>query len=135
MITNLFKVDFEVRDNEIDAQGIVNNANYFVYMAHCRHKYLHQVGINFAEMAKANQNLLLIATTMEFKKPLRANEAFYVTCQLVPSDSKLRFAFEQEVRNAKDELCVKAINTGVCVDGNNRNRPYLPEQVKGLLTQ
>ena len=25
-----YRIEFEVRDNEIDIQGVVNNANYFI---------------------------------------------------------------------------------------------------------
>ena len=39
-MSTLFRVDFEVRDNELDIQGIVNNSNYMIYLAHARHKYI-----------------------------------------------------------------------------------------------
>ena len=38
-----YRIEFEVRDNEIDIQGVVNNANYFIYMAHARHKFLSEI--------------------------------------------------------------------------------------------
>jgi acyl-CoA thioester hydrolase len=126
----IFKSYFEVRDNEIDAQGVVNNANYFIYYAHTRHKYLHELGISFAKMAEENQNLFLISSNIEFKKPLRAEDKFYVTCKLVPQESSLRFAFEQEIRKNDETLISKAINVGVCLNGNNKNRPYVPELIK-----
>jgi len=131
----MFKVDFEVRDNELDAQGVVNNANYFIYMAHARHKYLHDIGIDFSEMTANKQNLFLVSANIEYKRPLRANEKFYVTCKLVPFNpgGKVRFAFDQEVRKIDtDELMAKGLNVGVCVDGNNRNRAYVPEKIKAL---
>ena len=56
-----YKIEFEVRDNEVDIQGVVNNANYYIYMAHSRHKFLQDVlKVDFIEMAKANFNLFLI---------------------------------------------------------------------------
>lgn len=128
----MFRVDFEVRDNEVDIQGIVNNANYFIYMAHARHLYLHSIDINFAAMALDNQNLLLIGSNIEFKRSLRPNDKFYVTCKMV-AEGKLRVAFEQEVRKIEgDELIVKARNIAVCMDAN-RNRPYVPEKIKQIL--
>ena len=66
-----YRIELEVRDNEIDIQGVVNNANYFIYMAHARHKFLKEVlDIDFIEMAKSNMNLFLINSNIEFKKPL-----------------------------------------------------------------
>ncbi|MFN3234134.1 MAG: acyl-CoA thioesterase [Gammaproteobacteria bacterium] len=123
----MFKQTFEVRDNEIDAQGVVNNANYFIYMAHTRHKFLHSIGVNFDDYAKNNQNLFLLSTQINFKKALVANDNFYVTCEIV-REGKLKIAFEQEViRSSDEQLMAHARNIGVCVDGNNRNRPYIPE--------
>ncbi len=129
----MYKLEFEVRDNELDAQGIVNNANYFIYMAHTRHKFLHELGLNFDAMAKEKQYLLLLKTTIDYKKSLRANDRFYVTCKLVP-EGRIRFGFEQEIRLlTTDELMTTAFNIGVCIDGNNRNRPYVPTALQHLL--
>lgn len=125
-----YKLAFEVRDNELDMQGIVNNANYYIYLAHARHQFLKSIGISFSEMATANQNLVLISSTIEFKQPLKAEEKFYVTCKM-RLDGKVRIAFEQEIRKIEnDVLVVKSDNIGVCLDGNNRNRPYLPDIIK-----
>lgn len=128
---NIFKIDFEVRDNEVDIQGVVNNCNYHIYLGHARHQYLKHVGIPFAEMAEKNQLLLLISTHVEFKRPLKAEDRFFVTCKMVPHE-KLRIGFEQEIKKHDEEqtLIVKAYNVGVCIDGNNRNRPYIPEFIK-----
>ena len=128
-----YRVEFEVRDNEIDIQGVVNNANYFIYMAHSRHQFLKEVlKIDFIEMAKANQNLFLINSHIEFKKPLLPNDKFYVTCKLIP-EGRVRFNFEQEIRLISDDtLVAKGLNMGVCMDGN-KNRPYIPEVITKYL--
>lgn len=127
-----YRLEFEVRDNEIDMQGVVNNANYAIYFAHARHKYLKEMGISFSEMSEKKQYLFLVSTTIEFKRPLKAEDKFYVTCKLAP-EGKIRFAFEQEIRLLSDDVLVaKSYNIGACVDGNNRNRPYIPEIFKEL---
>ncbi len=130
----MYKVEFEVRDNEIDIQGVVNNANYLIYMAHTRHKFLQEkLQVDFASMAKDNQNLFLINSSIEYKKPLKPNDKFYVTCKM-RTEGKIRFAFEQEIRLVNsDDLIAKALNIGVCVDGNNKNRPYIPDEFKKYL--
>ena len=124
-----FSVEFEVRDNEIDIQGVVNNANYFIYMAHTRHKFLQEIlKIDFIEMAKANQNLYLINSNIEFKKALLPNSKFYVTCKVKP-EGRIKFAFEQEIRLSSDNtLIARGINIGVCID-INKNKPYIPEKI------
>lgn len=125
-----FKIEFEVRDNEIDIQGVVNNSNYFNYLAHARHQFAKAMGISFSDMAKAQQFLFLIDSHTQFKKSLKPDDKFYVTCKLVP-ESTHRFAFEQEIRALPDNtLIVTSRNICVCIDGNNRNRPYIPDIMK-----
>ena len=120
---------FEVRDNEVDAQGVVNNANYFIYMAHARHKYLDKIGINFHEMAINNQQLFLTSSNIEFKKPLKANAKFYISCKMIKSGA-IRICFEQELRLIENnELLAIGTNIGVCMDGNKK-RPYIPELIQ-----
>lgn len=129
----VYKVEFEVRDNEIDIQGVVNNSNYFIYLAHARHKYAKQIGISFSKMAEEKQFLFLIESRIEFKKPLRSEDKFYVTCKLIP-ESTYKFAFEQEIRTIADNVLIaKSHNICVCIDGNNRNRPYIPESIRMYL--
>jgi acyl-CoA thioester hydrolase len=132
-----FRLSFEVRDNEVDMQGVVNNANYFIYLAHCRHKYAESLGINFAKMAKDNQNLLLLATETVFKNPLLPNDKFYVTCKLVSLNSRMKFAFQQDIRLLhNDRLILKSLNTVTCINGNSedvRKRAYIPEKVLEIL--
>ena len=128
-----YRVEFEVRDNEIDIQGVVNNANYFIYMAHARHQFLKDIlKIDFIEMAKAKQNLFLISSNIEFKKPLLPNDIFYITCKLIP-EGRIRFVFEQEVRlSSDDSLIAKGLNKGVCMDAN-KNRPCIPKAIAKYL--
>lgn len=124
----MYRVEFEVRDNEIDIQGVVNNANYFIYMAHTRHKFLiEEIKIDFIEMAKLNQNLFLTSSNIEFKKPLLPNQKFYVTCKLI-NEGRIRIGFEQEIRLLKDDIIIaKSLNIGACINGNKNNKPYMPE--------
>ncbi len=124
----IFKVEFEVRDNELDVQGIVSNIIYPAYMAHARHKFLKEVlGMDFIKFSQEKQNLILISSNIEFKKSLKADDKFYVTCKIIP-ESKLRFIFEQEIRLLTDDsLIAIGSHRGVCIDGNNNNKPYVPK--------
>lgn len=121
-------VSFEVRDSELDVQGVVNNANYFVYMEHARHKFAEVMGINFVEMAKNGQNLFLISSQLEFKHSLRSMDYFVVETVLVP-EGRVRFGFKQVVKKLDGTVVVIGYNICVCIDENNRRRPYLPEQI------
>lgn len=131
---NDFKEYFEVRDNEIDIQGIVNNTNYMVYLGHARHKYIQHLGIDFNEYAQQGKNFVILECTLQFKYSLKPNDHFYVTCRMVPTDSPIRFAFEQEIRlKDTDQLVLKANFTTTCV--NTQPKPgekkiYIPDDIK-----
>jgi acyl-CoA thioester hydrolase len=125
----MFKINFEVRDSELDAQNIVNNSNYLVYLEHTRNKFLYSIGLDFLEMSKNNQNLLLVKLEIEFKKSLKPRNKFYVTCNIT-SQTGVRFFLNQEIRLIEsDSLIARAINTIVCIDGDTK-RLYTPEKIK-----
>lgn len=90
-----FKLEMEVRDSETDIQGIVNNANYMVYLEHARHKWLKEIGINFTEWPQKNLQLVLLSASFEFKKSLVPGDKFYVTCEVGESVGKVKFAIDQ----------------------------------------
>ena len=58
--SNIFSLEFAVRDYECDLQGVVNNANYQHYLEHARHEFLISKGISFADLH--NEGLDLIVT-------------------------------------------------------------------------
>lgn len=122
----MHKIQFEVRDSELDAQGVVNNANYFIYMEHARHKFGKEMGIDVVEMAKKQQNFFLISTNIQFKHPLKSGDSFYVESELV-REGKIKIAFKQTIRKEDGTLIATGYNVCVCIDENNRRRPYIPE--------
>lgn len=134
MSDEIFKEHFEVRDNEIDIQGIVNNANYMIYLAHARHKYVHGIGIDFAEYAKNGKNLVVLSCSLNFKQSLRSNDKFYVTCKIIPTDSPIRFAFYQEIRfTENDKLALTGEFVATCINEKATSRAeriYIPEDIK-----
>jgi acyl-CoA thioester hydrolase len=122
----------EVRDNEVDLQGVVNNANYFVYMAHARHKYIKTLGLDFAKLHNEGFDLLLIHTDIDFKDSLRSGDEFIVT-SFLRSNGRIRFDFVQEVIRKNDsKVVVSAINTGVCISTGTR-RPVMPDILKSVI--
>lgn len=46
----VFELRFQVRDYEVDVEGIVNNANYLHYLEHTRHEFCRHVGFSFRQM-------------------------------------------------------------------------------------
>jgi acyl-CoA thioester hydrolase len=122
-----FRLDFEVRDYECDASGIVNNANYQHYLEHTRHQFLRSRGIDFAQWAAAGHHLVVIRIEMDFLAPLHGGERFWVGLN-TERISRLRFGFEHTIFRIPDEkpvLRARVIGSMMGDDG----RPELPREL------
>ncbi len=129
---DVFIHEDEVRDNETDSAGIVNNANYFIYMAHCRHKYVKSLGIDFSELKKQGYNLVVAEANMKYKRPLVSGDEYYVTCKVIAPKPD-RFAFEQEViRKSDDVLTAKGTISATCIV-QETGEVEIPEYIKEKL--
>ena len=130
----LYHLDFQVRDYEIDMQGIVNNAVYQNYLEHTRHEFLKDYGIDFAAYTKGKINLVVVRVEIDYKFPLQSGDHFRVCLNLV-KESRLRFAFLQDIyRLADDKLILKAKVVGTSL--NPQGRPAVsPELEKAFATR
>jgi acyl-CoA thioester hydrolase len=129
-MTELFSVDFKVRDYECDMQGIVNNAVYFHYLEHARHEYLLACGLDFAKLTREKIHLVVVRSEMDYKASLQSGDKFFVTVQY-QSVSKLRFGFRQQVRRSADgKLMLDALITGTAL--NTQGKPFVPDFISAL---
>lgn len=124
-MSELFTLDFKVRDYECDMQGIVNNAVYFHYLEHARHEYLLSRGVDFAALARDKIHLVVVRSEMDYKASLQSGDHFNVTVAYQPV-SKVRFGFRQQVLRSSDgKLMLDALITGTAL--NARGRPFVPD--------
>lgn len=120
-----FELELEVRDYECDIQGIVNNSVYQNYLEHCRHKFLHHVGLDFAELHNDGIDAVVIKAELEYKLPLRPADKFFVRLKM-KKQGRLRVIFEQQViRKADEKLMVDGRITAVLT---RKGRP-LPSDI------
>ena len=127
----MFQIELEVRDYELDAQGIVNNATYQNYLEHARHKYLDSLGVNFAELAAQNINLVVVRAELDYKASLVGNDQFSVSVKM-ERESRVKFAFIQEIKShTTEKVVLKAKIIGTCL--NERGRPAFPEELERVL--
>jgi len=127
-----YKLELDVRDNEVDLQGIVNHASYVTYMAHARHKHLRTLGIDFNEMHQEGYNLVLIHSEIAYKDSLKSGDEFIVTSVLQPV-GRIRIAFSQEIiRKSDNKVVTVATNTGTCLSIST-GRPFIPEKLAKIL--
>ncbi len=66
----IYELTIKVRDYEIDAEGIVNNAVYLNYMEHTRHEFCQQAGLSFREMCARKIYPVLRSAQIEYLHPL-----------------------------------------------------------------
>jgi len=127
MVEPGFRLEFLVRDYECDLQGVVNNAVYQNYLEHARHEFIKSLGLDFAELARQQINLVVVRAELDYKKPLSSGESFWVNTR-VERISPLRFAFLQDIyRLPDDELILQGKIIGTAL--NQRGRPKLPPQL------
>ena len=103
-----FELEMQVRDYECDIQGIVNNSVYQNYLEHCRHKFLHKAGLDFAQLHNEGIDAVVIRSELDYKFPLRPGDDFVVQLKMAKQGS-LRIIFYQEIIRKEDaKLMVKA---------------------------
>lgn len=126
-----FALEMAVRDYECDMQGVVNNAVYQNYLEHARHEFLRARGVDFAALARAGINLVVLRAELDYRHSLSSGDRFVVYTRLL-RESRLKFQFLQHIDRSDDgRRALDAKVTGVALDP--RGRPYLPPQLLPLL--
>lgn len=111
-----FTLDFKVRDYEVDAEGIVNNARYLNYMEHTRHEFCAMAGLSFARMRQLKMSPVVRKVKIEYIRSLGLGEKF--TSSLDLRREGARFIFRQWIVNADGQLVADALVTVVnVIDG------------------
>jgi acyl-CoA thioester hydrolase len=124
-----YALTFEVRDYELDFQGIVNNSVYLNYLEHTRHKFLYERGIDMTGLHNQGIDLVVVRIEMDYKQSLRSRDKFRITVEAYP-EGNLRLVFDQKIIRFPDEkLILTAKTTGVCL---RNGRPMRPGDVPGI---
>jgi acyl-CoA thioester hydrolase len=118
-----FAMSFEVRDYELDLQGIVNNSVYLNYFEHARHSYLKAVGIDWADMHEKGLDAVVYRIEIDYLSSLRSGERFEVRVR-VEMKGRFRIVFVQE---AVKEDGTAASRTRVETVVTKAGRPVPPE--------
>lgn len=111
----------EVRDYELDAEGIVNNANYLHYLEHTRHGFCVENGISFAQMQEKGVIPVLNRVEIDYKMPLRSGDRF--VSKLWVERKGVRFVFHQDLfKTDTGESVVSAVVSCVCLSDGKLDR-------------
>jgi acyl-CoA thioester hydrolase len=102
------ELEFEVRDYELDLQGIVNNAVYQNYLEHARHLFLRSIGLDFADLHARGIDAIVVRAELDYRGSLRSGDRFTVWSR-AEARGRLRYVFTQEIRRMPDGMpCVEA---------------------------
>ena len=127
-----YQIELDVRDHECDIQGIVNNSVYQNYLEHCRHKFLNDVGLSFAQMHHEGIDAVVIRAEIDYKFPLRPGDSFIVRLKMA-KQGRLRIIFRQEILRKSDlKLMINARITTVLT---RNGRPVSPEALEDKFTK
>ncbi len=114
-----FELEMQVRDYECDIQGIVNNAIYQNYLEHCRHKFLNEVGLDFAQLHNEGIDAVVIRAELDYRFPLRPGDDFLVRLKM-GKQGRLRMVFLQQIIRKSDEKLMVVAKIIAVLTRNNR---------------
>ena len=130
---NAYSIELQVRDYELDAQGIVNNSVYQNYLEHARHEFLHYHGIDFAKLTEKGIILVVKNISMDFKKSLRSRDKFKVVIDAY-KEGHLKIVFKQTIINLSDNtIALKAKVTGVCLVNGKLVKPTSVKEIANFI--
>lgn len=115
-----YAIEMEVRDYELDAQQIVNNANYLHYMEHTRHSFCADAGVSFVELHRQGLDVVVRKIEIEYLSSLHGNDKF-ISCLRVERKGP-RFVFLQDIIFPSGEFAARATITVVCLKDGKLTR-------------
>lgn len=117
----VFSLEMEVRDYELDSEGIVNNATYLHYLEHTRHRFCQWAGMSFADMQSRGIVPVLSRVEIDYKTPLQSGDVM-ISCLNVAMKG-VRFVFEQDIfKKSTGEPVVKAKVSCVALENGRLTR-------------
>jgi acyl-CoA thioester hydrolase len=130
---NIFKLEFSVRDYELDLQGIVNNAVYQNYLEHARHEFLKYKGLDFNQMHIEGYDAVVIRSEVDYKKFLKSGDTFVVETYAT-RESRLKIVFHQKIIRTSDQaLIIDAKIFAACIHNNRPIEPIIIFDKLGLV--
>jgi len=124
---------YEVKDEHIDVQNIMDGLYYPFYMEYCRHAFIKEVlGFDFEEEARKGIHMVLSNYSIQFLRSLKRGDQFTLTCELYGDSKGLpKVHFKQSIL-LNNKVMTKGVFTGTFVPAAG-GRPYLPESMLLLL--
>lgn len=102
----IFEMPIQVRDYEVDAEGIVNNAVYLHYLEHTRHEFCRKAGFTFRQMHEEGLDPVATHIDIHYVRSLGLGES--MVSRLWLERKGPRFIFHQDIFTPEEELVARA---------------------------
>lgn len=113
----------EVRDYELDVQGVVNNAIYQHYLEHVRHRFLTHIGHDFVQLHEDGTDAVVHKAELTYRRSLVNSDRFKITLR-AQKQGTVRFIFYQNIYRIPDnELMLEGKTTVVFMNNGKPIRP------------
>ena len=112
-------LDFDVRDYELDLQGIVNNSVYQNYIEHARHEFLKKHALDFNQLHIDGYDAVVIRAEIDYKHSLKSGDTFRVQTG-VSRLGRLKIIFHQQIIRKSDNLRILDAKIFTACIFNNR---------------
>lgn len=116
----IFEYEFKVRDYELDAEGIVNNANYLHYLEMTRHEFCLNEGIPFIEMQNVGIVPVLNRAEIDYLNSLRSGDIAISKLNLERKGPK--FVFIQDIFKKDGTQVIHALISVVTLENGRLSR-------------
>ncbi len=116
----IFEIEIKVRDYELDAEGIVNNANYLHYLEFTRHEFCEANGYSFDDMRRDGIIPVLRRAEIDYLQPLRSGDT--MKSRLNIERHGPRFIFRQSIVKSDGAPVLNASITCVTIENGRPSR-------------
>ncbi|MDE6436650.1 MAG: acyl-CoA thioesterase [Muribaculaceae bacterium] len=123
----IFELPIKVRDYEVDAEGIVNNANYLHYLEHTRHEFCESVGLSFRAMHAEGLDPVVSRIEVKYIRPLGLGDSMVSRLNLRRRGPV--FIFNQDIFTPDGQPVVRAVVEIVSFENGRISRGELLAKV------
>ncbi len=116
----IFELPIKVRDYEVDAEGIVNNANYLHYLEHTRHEFCEQAGLSFRAMRERGLTPVVSRVEIKYMHSLGLGDS--MVSRLALHRRGPVFVFRQDIYTPDGTPVIKATVDIACYQNGRLSR-------------
>jgi len=125
----MFIKQYIVDRKHLDFQGVVDGLYYPFYMEWTRHAFMREaLGIHIEQLFEMGHIYMVLEYQIKFRKSLRKNDKFSVSCQLEANEKKTRVNFVQKIFIG-DQVYAEATFVCTCMA---KGRPTIPNVILNM---